>query len=101
MSDPIDIKAHDAQNEKGISQVEDSHNLDIEAKIEAFKAAAMAAEVEEQQSGVLQAVKEYPMAAMWAFIMSCTIVRLLFNPSRRRIATNVMSRSWRPTVCSL
>ncbi|KAL1607359.1 hypothetical protein SLS59_002324 [Nothophoma quercina] len=73
MSDHIDIKAHDG-NEKGITEIEDSHNLDIHAKIEAFKAAAMAAEVEEQQSGVLQAVKEYPMAALWAFIMSCTII---------------------------
>lgn len=80
MSEPINNKAMEARDEKGISQVEDSHNLDdthnldTEAKLESYKAAAMAAEVEEQQSGVLQAVKEYPMAAMWAFIMSCTIV---------------------------
>lgn len=74
MSEPIDIKAHDVQGEKGFTQVDDSANLDVHAKIEAFKAAAMAAEVEEQKSGVLQAVKEYPMAATWAFIMSCTIV---------------------------
>lgn len=73
MSDHIDIKTHDG-NEKGITEIEDSQNLDVHAKIEAFKAAAMAAEVEEQQSGVLQAVKEYPMAAFWAFVMSCTIV---------------------------
>lgn len=80
MSEPIDNKAMDARAEKDISQVEDSHNiddtnnLDTEAKLASYKAAAMAAEVEEQQSGVLQAVKEYPMAATWAFIMSCTIV---------------------------
>ena len=59
----------------GIAHVDDSHNLDNEAKLEAYKAAAMEAEVAEQQSGVIQAVKEYPMAALWAFIMSCTIVR--------------------------
>jgi SP family general alpha glucoside:H+ symporter-like MFS transporter len=74
MSEPIDIKSHDVQNEKGFAHVDDSHNLDVHAKIEAFKAAAMAAEVEEQKSGVLQAVREYPMAATWAFVMSCTIV---------------------------
>ncbi|KAH6642650.1 hypothetical protein C7974DRAFT_385873 [Boeremia exigua] len=80
MSEPIDQKALEARSEKGISQVEnhhnldDSNNLDAEAKMESYKAAAMAAEVEEQQSGVLQAVKEYPMAATWAFIMSCTII---------------------------
>ncbi|KAL1867509.1 hypothetical protein Daus18300_006353 [Diaporthe australafricana] len=77
MSEPIDSKspASDAiQHEKGISHIEDSYNLDNDAKLEAYKAAAMEAEVAEQQSGVLQAVKEYPMAALWAFIMSCTII---------------------------
>lgn len=74
MSEPIDIKAHNVQNEKGFSEVDDQSNIDVHAKIEAFKAAAMAAETEEQKSGTLQAVKEYPMAALWAFFMSCTIV---------------------------
>ena len=70
----MDIKTHDVQNEKAFAHVDDSSNLDVHAKIEAYKAAAMAAEVEEQKSGVLQAVREYPMAATWAFVMSCTIV---------------------------
>jgi SP family general alpha glucoside:H+ symporter-like MFS transporter len=74
MSEHLDIKSHDVQNEKAFPQVDESNNLDVHAKIEAFKAAAMAAEVEEQKSGVLQAVREYPMAATWAFVMSCTIV---------------------------
>lgn len=76
MSEPIDTKAPggEIQTEKGISHVEDSYNLDNDAKREAYKAAAMEAETAEQQSGVLQAVKEYPMAAFWAFVMSCTIV---------------------------
>lgn len=80
MSDHIDSKspASDAiQHEKGISHVEDSYNLDNEAKLSSYKAAAMEAETAEQRSGVIQAVKEYPMAALWAFIMSCTIVRRL------------------------
>lgn len=85
MSEPIDNKAHsgDVVSEEkgmGIAHVDDSHNLDNEAKLEAYKAAAMEAEVAEQQSGVVQAVKEYPMAALWAFIMSCTIVRRSPSP---------------------
>jgi SP family general alpha glucoside:H+ symporter-like MFS transporter len=88
MSEPIDNKAHaggDIIHEEkgtGIAHVDDSHNLDNEAKLEAYKAAAMEAEVAEQQSGVVQAVKEYPMAAFWAFVMSCTIVRRLPALSR-------------------
>ncbi|KAI3394119.1 hypothetical protein diail_3202 [Diaporthe ilicicola] len=78
MSEPIDdIKTQggDAHHtEKGILPVEDAYNLDNEAKLEAYKAAAMEAETAEQKSGVLQAVKEYPMAAFWAFVMSCTII---------------------------
>lgn len=80
MSEPIDKKANGGdviseEKDTGIAHVDDTHNLDNEAKLEAYKAAAMEAEVAEQQSGVVQAVKEYPMAALWAFIMSCTIVR--------------------------
>lgn len=46
------------------------------AHIPDFKAAAIEAENEEHNMTVLQAVKAYPMASMWAFIMSCCIVRL-------------------------
>lgn len=77
----MDIKAAnaDVHAEKGITQVEDSHNLEKDAKLESYKAAAMEAELAEQNSGVIQAVREYPMAALWAFIMSCTIVSCLFT----------------------
>ncbi|KAK7699143.1 hypothetical protein SLS64_011920 [Diaporthe eres] len=80
MSEPTDIKATGGApeiqhaDEKGAHQIEDAFNLDNEAKLEAYKAAAMEAETAEQKSGVLQAVKEYPMAALWAFTMSCTII---------------------------
>lgn len=60
--------------EKGPHMVDDSHNLDIDAKAVEYKMAAMEAEAAEIKMGVLQAVKEYPMAALWAFIMSCTII---------------------------
>lgn len=81
MSEPNDIKASDVHTEKGITQVEDSHNLEKDAKLESYKAAAMEAEMAEQKSGVIQAVREYPMAALWAFIMSCTIVSHLSFPT--------------------
>ena len=102
MSEPIDIKTHggDPLNEKGITQVEDSHNLDNDAKLAAYKAAAMEAETAEQQSGVIQAVKEYPMAAFWAFVMSCTIVSHFYTIFRRTIAANAIFRSWSPIAFS-
>lgn len=86
MSEPNDIKVSDVHAEKGITQVEDSHNLESDAKLESYKAAAMEAEMAEQKSGVIQAVREYPMAALWAFIMSCTIVRYSFLPLTLTIA---------------
>lgn len=97
MSEPIDNKAHGGdivseEKEMGISHIDDSHNLDNEAKLEAYKAAAMEAEVAEQKSGVVQAVKEYPMAALWAFVMSCTIVRRLSAPSRPNPLSNVVTK---------
>ncbi|KAH6665293.1 putative sugar transporter [Plectosphaerella plurivora] len=39
-----------------------------------FKRDAIEAENAEHNLGVLQAVREYPMAATWAFVMSCTII---------------------------
>ena len=61
--------------EKGISaQVEDT-TMDEKALKAHNKAAAVEAENAEHDMGVLEAVKAYPMAATWAFIMSCTIVR--------------------------
>lgn len=100
MSEPIDIKATEGggdiqHTEKGIHQVEDAYNLDNDAKLEAYKAAAIEAETAEQQSGVLQAVKEYPMAAFWAFVMSCTIVSVVNKDMRevrkKQKITNTMN----------
>jgi SP family general alpha glucoside:H+ symporter-like MFS transporter len=67
----------DVHVEKAISHVDDSAALDEKAQAALFKTAAMDAETAEHDMGVLQAVRAYPMAALWAFIMSCTIVRLL------------------------
>lgn len=39
-----------------------------------YRADAIDAENAEHNMTVLQAVKAYPMASFWAFVMSCTIV---------------------------
>jgi SP family general alpha glucoside:H+ symporter-like MFS transporter len=71
-----DIKSHDdAHVEKAISHVDDSAALDDKAQAAMYKAQAVDAENAEHDMGVLDAVKQYPMAAWWAFVMSCTIVR--------------------------
>lgn len=77
--------------EKGAHTVDDSHNLDLDAKAVEYKMAAMEAEQAEIKMGVLQAVKEYPMAATWAFIMSCTIVSspTLRTPRLGKTPTNI------------
>ncbi|KAH7371712.1 alpha glucoside transporter [Pyrenochaeta sp. MPI-SDFR-AT-0127] len=77
MGNPAEIKSEGdiPHAEKGITQVEDAAaNLDENAKATQYKAAAIEAENAEHNMGVLDAVKQYPMAAMWAFIMSCTII---------------------------
>lgn len=92
MSEPIELKNNGTEQHVEKAIVEDSANLDENAKIEQYKAAAIEAENAEHNMGVVQAVKEYPMAALWAFVMSCTIVRRLsfpiLNISRLRIAAN-------------
>lgn len=78
MGDPVDLKSYgDPHVEKAFSQVEDASNLDEKAQIAQYKAAAVEAENAEHNMGVLGAVRAYPMAALWAFVMSCTIVRRL------------------------
>jgi hypothetical protein len=47
---------------------------DEKAGISAFKAGAIEAENAEHNMTVMEAVKAYPMASFWAFVMSCTIV---------------------------
>jgi len=56
------------------SQVEDVFNLDRKASVADYKAAAIEAENGEHNMGVLQAVRAYPMASFWAFVMSFTII---------------------------
>jgi MFS transporter, SP family, general alpha glucoside:H+ symporter len=65
----------------GISEVKGEeahidHAYDVEAKKEmaADKQGAIDAENQEHNMTVLEAVRAYPAASLWAFNMSCTIV---------------------------
>jgi len=53
---------------------ETTYDLDEKAKFQDYKADAMEAENEEHNMTVLEAVRAYPMASFWAFVMSATIV---------------------------
>lgn len=57
-----------------VLQLEHEDSVDYEKNASAMKADAIEAENAEHNMTVLQAVRAYPMASFWAFIMSCTIV---------------------------
>jgi SP family general alpha glucoside:H+ symporter-like MFS transporter len=75
MSTTVETKT-EAQLEGGIAHI-DNGSLSDEKKGGVDKAGAIEAENAEHEMGVLEAVKAYPMATLWAFIMSCTIVSCL------------------------
>lgn len=81
MSDPVDSKSPGSplkvEPEEGLSQVENVYNLDEKAKAADYKADAVEAENAEHNMTVMEAVRQYPMATLWAFVMSCTIVSWL------------------------
>ncbi|PBP16517.1 hypothetical protein BUE80_DR012722 [Diplocarpon rosae] len=66
--------AADVELERPVSQRENAYDLDEKAKIADYKAGAVAAEDAEHKMTVLEAVRAYPMASFWAFVMSCTII---------------------------
>ncbi len=47
---------------------------DVDEKVDYNRTGAIDAEKIEHNMTVLQAVKAYPAASWWAFVMSCTIV---------------------------
>jgi SP family general alpha glucoside:H+ symporter-like MFS transporter len=55
-------------------EMEHNYDLDRDAKVADYKAGAIEAENVEHNMGVLQAVRAYPMASLWAFVMSSTII---------------------------
>lgn len=66
----------DPEKPKHVTEVEHEHDAVYAEKSEAArnKAGAIEAENAEHNMTVLQAVKAYPMASFWAFVMSCCIV---------------------------
>jgi len=73
MSNSSDSKPQ-VEPEAGFTQVDHAHDLDEKAKMADYKADAVAAENAEHNMTVLEAVRAYPMASFWAFVMSCTII---------------------------
>ncbi|KAF6794643.1 MFS sp general alpha glucoside:H+ symporter [Colletotrichum sojae] len=65
--DPAKIEAYTTENDH-------TAGLDHDAKISSYKQDAIDAEQAEFNMGVLEAVRLYPMASLWAFIMSTTII---------------------------
>lgn len=77
MSGIVDSKGLDASDmeTKGHqTYVENVYDSDGEKKARDMKADAVEAENTELNLGVIAAIKGYPMAALWAFVFSCTIV---------------------------
>ncbi|KAH7144196.1 general substrate transporter [Dactylonectria estremocensis] len=76
MSERVDSKTHgDATEVEADAAVFDhGYNLDEKAAVADYKADAMEAENAEHNMGVLEAMRAYPMASFWAFVMSCTII---------------------------
>lgn len=81
MSNPVDSKsyggAQEIEAEGAFSQIDHAYDLDEKAHVADYKADAVEAENAEHNMGVLEAVRAYPMASFWAFVMSFTIVSCL------------------------
>jgi hypothetical protein len=61
----------EAQRNKSVHE----HEMEIQEKVDYNRSGAIDAENLEHRMTVLQAVRAYPSASWWAFVMSCTIVR--------------------------
>ena len=78
------------------------HYDDIDEKVNYDRAGAIDAENVEHNMGVLEAVRAYPAASWWAFVMSCTIVSSQVTHHSRPIPSIclIIQRSWRLTAFS-
>lgn len=80
MSAPTAAAADDEKRvhtlDEGIAQHHSNRDLEMdrEKDLGYDRAGAIEAENAEHNMGVWEAVKAYPKASSWAFIMSCTIV---------------------------
>lgn len=88
MSDQVDAKPPSRAQEvetgptTAVQHGDHAFDLDEKAKMSDYKADAILAENAEHNMTVMEAVKAYPMATFWAFIMSFTIVSYLVISSR-------------------
>jgi len=64
----------DPESKPQISEEEYAATYSEKAPVSDFKAGAIEAENAEHAMGVIDAVKAYPMATFWAFVMSCCII---------------------------
>lgn len=74
MNHDLESKGHPVQ------EMEHENVYAEKADVADYKADAILAENAEHNMTVLQAVKAYPMASFWAFVISCTIVSCI-SPS--------------------
>jgi len=79
MSNPLDHKSPGgggdfAEVEAHPAHIDHAADLDEKANLNAYKPGAIEAENAELRMGVLEAVRLYPMASFWAFVMSSTII---------------------------
>lgn len=65
----------DLETKQKVFEAENVATFNEKAAAEDYKAGAIEAENAEHSMTVLQAVRAYPMASFWAFVMSCCIVR--------------------------
>jgi hypothetical protein len=107
MSNPVNDKSADAAEiEANTADIDHAADLDEKAKPSAYKADAIEAENAEHNMTVLEAVKLYPMASFWAFVMSSTIVSSWISihpPSPflfAKLQLTVTVRLWSPTASS-
>jgi SP family general alpha glucoside:H+ symporter-like MFS transporter len=69
--------------DEGITQHHSNRDLEMDNEKQGYnRAGAIEAENAEHNMGVWEAVKAYPMASFWAFIMSCTIVSHLVTTNK-------------------
>lgn len=70
----------DVEKPTHVNEVEHDAIYDEKSKINDYKAGAIEAENVEHKMTVLQAVRAYPMASFWAFVMSaCIVGSLMFR----------------------
>jgi hypothetical protein len=91
MSASINEKKFDPElNEQGVAHHETLDDKDL-------LQASYEAETRENEMGVLEAVKDHPMACFWAFVFCFTIVSWLV-PEMTTAADRF--RLWSPSICS-